>query len=205
MKPTRPFLRWIECSLLLGGVLALGYCAHAFLAAELFQAYENWRLEHVQTGKPAARGTGLDAATASPPRDHETSRAGHSVLGRLEIPRIHLSAIVLEGDDPRSLRLGAGHVPGTGLPGQPGNVAIAGHRDTFFQALRNIARNDTILLTTPDGSYRYVVEFAKVVRPDDTTVLVASAQPTLTLLTCYPFSYLGPAPNRFVVRAQQVR
>ena len=102
------------------------------------------------------------------------------------------------------LRLGAGHIAGTPLPGEPGNSGIAGHRDTFFRELKDIRSNDEIQLQTATGLFRYEVDWVKVVAPDDTSVLAPSTESALTLVTCYPFQFLGSAPQRFVVRAHKV-
>ncbi|MFN0121473.1 MAG: class D sortase [Blastocatellia bacterium] len=125
-------------------------------------------------------------------------------LGRIEIGRIGLSAMIEEGIDEETLRHAVGHIPGTPLAGQRGNVAFAGHRDTFFRGLRNIRRDDEITLTTLGGIYRYRVDSVKVVEPEETEVLNSGDDNVLTLVTCYPFSYAGPAPQRFIVRARQV-
>jgi sortase A len=124
------------------------------------------------------------------------------ILGRIEIPRIHLSAMVLEGVDSNTLRFGAGHVQGTALPGVKGNIAIAAHRDTFFRPLRNVRPNDTILLTTIAGVYHYKVERTEIVDPTDVQVLNRTKDSQLTLVTCYPFYYLGSAPKRFIVHTR---
>ena len=112
--------------------------------------------------------------------------------------------MVLEGTDSPTLRRAVGHIPGTALPWQPGDVAIAGHRDTFFRPLREICRGDNITLQTLQGSYHYRVEFTRVVDPRDTWVLSSSHGPTLTLITCYPFYFVGSAPKRFVVCATRI-
>jgi sortase A len=123
------------------------------------------------------------------------------LIGSLDIPRLGLSAIVIEGTSATSLRRAVGHITGTALPGQPGNVGISGHRDTFFRPLRNIRRNDIITLTTLFGEYRYRVVSTSIVRPDSVAELDPTRGEILTLVTCYPFYYVGPAPNRFIVRA----
>jgi len=112
--------------------------------------------------------------------------------------------MILEGVDHETLRRGVGHIPGTALPGEPGNIALAGHRDTFFRALRNIRKDDEITLETLDGSYRYRVDLIQIVAPDQTGVLDNSGEPTLTLVTCYPFSFVGAAPQRYIVRARRI-
>ena len=126
------------------------------------------------------------------------------LVASIEIPRLGISAVVAEGVDTLTLRRAVGHIPGTGLPGEPGNIVLAGHRDTFFRPLRNIERNDIVKLVTPLGEYRYRVVSTKVVSPSDTAVLSPSGNQVLTLVTCYPFYFVGPAPSRFVVRAERI-
>jgi len=126
------------------------------------------------------------------------------VLGLMDIPRLGLSVAVLQGTNSRMLRLGVGHIKGTPLPGELGNSGIAGHRDTFFRALEDVRRSDEIDFQTATGQFRYQVDWVKVVAPDDTSVLAPSTDAALTLVTCYPFYFVGPAPNRFVVRATRV-
>ena len=128
---------------------------------------------------------------------------GGSPLGRIEISTIGLAAMILEGTDDGTLRRAVGHIPGTALPGQEGNVAIAGHRDSFFRGLRNIHKDDEITLTTLNGFYRYRVDSTKVVEPEDIGVLDDSDVAILTLVTCYPFYFVGSAPQRFIVRAHR--
>jgi sortase A len=126
------------------------------------------------------------------------------LVGWLEIPRLRLSVMVREGSDTATLAKAAGHLPSTPLPGTLGNVAVAAHRDTFFRPLRNIKVNDRITFTTLQGTFEYQVESLRIVHPTDVSVLRASTEPTLTLVTCYPFYYVGSAPQRFIVRARQV-
>jgi sortase A len=97
-----------------------------------------------------------------------------------------------------------GHLSGTPLPGEDGNVVLAGHRDTFFRALKDIREDDVVRITTPRGRFEYVVEATAVVEPTRTDVLGATAQPSVTLVTCYPFYLVGDAPDRFVVRARLI-
>ena len=125
------------------------------------------------------------------------------VIGRIEIPRIHVSVMVLEGSDSRILRVGAGHVPGTALPGTVGNAGIAAHRDTFFRPVREIRPNDIITLTTFRGVFQYRVDGTEIVDPHNVQVLHRTQDAELTLVTCYPFYYVGSAPKRFIVHARQ--
>jgi sortase A len=130
--------------------------------------------------------------------------AAQSMIGRIELPRLHLSAVAREGVDDRTLDVAIGHVPGTALPGDPGNAAFAAHRDTFFRPLRRVQPGDVVTVTSPRGRYRYLVTSTRVVDPDDVSVLNPTTDVTLTLVTCYPFTYIGNAPYRFVVHAELV-
>jgi sortase A len=111
--------------------------------------------------------------------------------------------MVSEGVDRKTLRLAAGHIPSTALPGQSGNVCVAGHRDTFFRGLKDLRVKDEVRFATPGGEFTYVVESLTIVGPAEVSVLAPSLENVLTLVTCYPFSYIGPAPKRFIVRAAQ--
>ena len=180
------------------GVAALGYCAAVWTEARLYQATESRRFDRGLRAK-------LDSiATASPglPREAIVPEEG-GVVGRLEIPRIRVSVMVVEGVGSGDLELGAGHIPGTALPGESGNVGIAAHRDTFFRPLRSIRRDDTITVRTIAGAYCYCVVSTKVVTPEDVQVLYPTRRDSLTLVTCFPFDYVGSAPMRFIVRAER--
>ncbi len=127
------------------------------------------------------------------------------LVGRIEIPRIGVSAIVLEGVTSRTLRRGVGRIPGTARPvEETGNVGLAAHRDRHFRALKDIREKDVIELTTLDGKLRYEVEWTRIVKPTDTEVLAPSEEASLTLVTCYPFYYVGSAPKRFIVHARRI-
>ena len=126
-----------------------------------------------------------------------------SPIGMLEIPRLGLSSIVLEGDDAGALLVGVGHLSETPFPWRGGNSVFAAHRDTFFRPLAGIRRNDVIKFSTADAQFEYVVKEVKVVEPTDLAVLDATPSATLTLITCFPFDYVGPAPNRFIVKAER--
>jgi sortase A len=117
---------------------------------------------------------------------------------------VRLSATVLEGSDDRTLDRGAGHIEYTPLPGQPGNIGIAGHRDTTFRAVRHLRIGDPLELTTSDRVYRYEITKAFVVEPEDVYVLDPGERPMLTLVTCYPFEFIGHAPQRYIIQADLV-
>jgi sortase A len=130
--------------------------------------------------------------------------ADGALLGRIDIPRVGVSAVILEGAGERWLEQAAGHLPDTALPGTDGNAAIAGHRDSTFSNLSRIRLGDTVVVTTPAVTRLYRVDSLRLVKPDDTAVLAPTHTARLTLITCYPFHYIGPAPDRFVVQARAV-
>jgi sortase A len=137
---------------------------------------------------------------------HLVSPAAHtapdrSILGRIEIPTLNLSAAILPNDDPDSLRKGIGHIPKTALPGGLGTVGLAGHRDTFFRPLRTMSPHAEIDLVVPSGTYRYQVDSTEIVTPDRVDILATGIRPELILITCFPFDYIGAAPKRFIVHA----
>jgi sortase A len=191
-------LRWSRNIFLVAGVLILGYCGYVLLDAKLYQASE---LRHFQQQIKDLKPSISTEGRVLPVSFHSSKG---DALGEIELTRIGVTAMILEGTDERTLRRAVGHIPGTPLPGQPGNVGIAGHRDTFFRALRNVRQDDEITLMTLDGSYRYRVDSIKVVGPKDTQVLDNSDGDSLTLVTCFPFFFVGPAPRRFIVRAQRI-
>jgi sortase A len=122
-------------------------------------------------------------------------------LAVLRIPKIRLEVPVLPGTDDRTLDRAVGHIADTARPGTVGNAGIAGHRDGFFRGLKDITPGDAIELETVQGAEVYRVERAWVVYPQDISVLDQTSTPTVTLVTCYPFYFIGPAPQRFIVRA----
>jgi sortase A len=188
-----PVLRWSRNVFLIIGLLALSYVGFALLDARLYQAEQARRFERAlkETNLARAESPAIAVSEGSP-------------LGRVEISAVGLTVMVLEGTDEGTLRRAVGHIRGTPLPGQRGNVALAGHRDTFFRGLRKIRVNDEITLTTLSGSYRYRVDSTKVVKPEETEVLEDDGDDILTLVTCYPFNFVGSAPSRFIVRAHRV-
>jgi sortase A len=210
-----PWIRWSRRFCFVMGILALGYVGFTLLDARLYQADQSRRFQRElsRLKPPVVSDERLHAAPLSPaPAEESFIKAepitvagiSRTPLGRIEISTIGLTAMILEGTDARTLRRAVGHIPGTPLPGQQGNVAITGHRDTFFRPLRNIRKDDEIKLTTLSGSYRYWVDSIKVVEPEDTKVLDNSEDALLTLVTCYPFYFVGPAPKRFIVRAHRI-
>ena len=192
----RVVLRWLERALVIAGVLCATWVYVTWNDAALYQLYAKNEMDHI-----AARELPVDAWR---PPIAEPARPGESLIGVLTIPRVNLSVAVVEGDDDQALRIAAGHLPDTPLPWEEGNSALAGHRDTFFGPLQAVRGGDEISLATRRGTLRYRVVFMTIVGPDDLSVLGTSSDADLTLITCYPFGYLGPAPQRFVVQAERV-
>jgi sortase A len=170
----------------------LGYCAFVLADAWIFQNREDRHFEQALHQRLEAKS----------PQSLPAAFVG-GAIGRIEVPRLGISVFVIEGTSHTTLRRAVGHIAGTALPGNAGNVGISGHRDTYFRPLRNIRQGDIITLTTLLGEYRYRVVSTKIVDPSDVGVLDQSGDQILTLVTCYPFYFVGSAPNRFIVRAER--
>lgn len=196
-------LKWTQRVLFACAISLLGYCGIVLVDAWIFQKRESGNLERLLQQQRAANKDQPQTKSATPP-EAPPAIGPDGLIGRIEIPRLGLSAIVAEGTDKATLLRAVGHVPGTALPGQPGNAGLAGHRDTFFRPLRNILQNDIITLTTLGGDYSYRVVSTRVVRPTEVAVLHPTGNEILTLVTCHPFNFVGAAPNRFIVRAERV-
>ncbi len=188
----RLFLRWTRWFLFIAGALAVSYVALTLLHAKLYQKAAGNALKK-QIDAQEQRQASLPRAVA---------KEG-DLLGRIEIPRLGMTVAILEGTKSPTLRLGVGHIGGTALPGEPGNIGIAGHRDTYFRDLKDIRASDEIQIQTATGLSRYEVDWVRIVTPDDIGVLAPSAESAITLVTCYPFHYIGAAPKRFVVHAHR--
>jgi sortase A len=196
----RVSLRWLERALFITGLLFLGLWFKNDTSARTFQSTESVKLEAARvlaqfTGPLARRGT----AEAWLP-----AKLQSGVFGRIEIPRLGISALIAEGTGSEQLGRAVGHISTSAFPGQPGNCALAGHRDSFLRGLGTLRENDVIRIDTLQGTYTYEVEWGEVVEPHRVDVLDSTPAPALTLVTCYPFHAVGPAPERFVVRARLV-
>jgi sortase A len=191
-------LKLLERVLLVVAIACLGYYGYVSAETMLYQAQENRALDEL-----LLRDTPPPARTPADEVPARRSVTSGETVGRIEIPRLKVSAIIKAGTDARTLQLAVGHIPGTALPGEGGNIGLAAHRDTFFRRLRDIRSDDTITITTPEGVFTYRVQRTHVVEPEDVWVLDPTEQPALTLVTCYPFNFVGSAPQRFIVRAER--
>jgi sortase A len=199
-------LGWLSKLLLVAGLCALLAAGWALLGGKLYQATQK-RQQWVEPG-PA-----IPVATRQLPRATTGHRLLQSVLpkrdplaiGELEVPRLGLDVVIREGVDDDSLRKAVGHLPFSALPGEAGNFVLLGHRDTFFRPLRGIERGDTIRVRAAAGSFVYKVESIQVTEPDSPGAVEQTREPVITLITCFPFEYIGSAPRRFIVRARLQR
>jgi sortase A len=169
------------------GISLLAYVTYVAADAHAFQKHARSELA-VSAGRPVPARRAL--------------REG-DLLGEIHSARIGLRAVIVEGESDGILARGVGHIAGTATPGEPGNVGLAAHRDTFFRPLRNIRVGDVITVTAGGRETNYAVEWTVIVSPDVVTVLEPTDGRTLTLVTCHPFEYVGNAPNRFIVRARE--
>jgi sortase A len=184
-------------------VLLLGYCGFALGDAWNFQRRESGDFDRLlRDRRVASVGTPQPEPSIAP--KGAPAAATDGLIGRIEIPRLLFSAVVVEGTGKNTLRRAVEHIPGTALPGEAGNVGLAGHRDTFFRPLKDLKIKDEVQFSTLQGDFKYEVESLRVVDPDNVGVLAPSGENVLTLVTCYPFYYVGPAPKRWIVRAKQV-
>jgi sortase A len=185
--------RLLERALLLIGIVSAGWFVGSVTASRLDQAAGSRDLEREIA---AARSRRRRPASRVPP-----VAADGSIIGELSIPRLGLSAIAREGTGSSTLRVAIGHIPGTALPPASGNAGFAAHRDSFFHDLGRLRPNDEVRLRRPSGTFVYRVQWTLIAEPEATWVIGPASEESLTLVTCYPFHYVGPAPKRFVVRA----
>lgn len=183
---TRILLRWASFAFVLAGLIAMSYAGYAVVYSRAYQTIELRKFEH-------------NPGLAEP---HLLNFG--DVIGEIQIPRLGVKAVIVQGDAPELLDRAVGHIPQTALPGEWGNVALAGHRDRLFRPLRQIRQGDTILLVTSRGSFTYEVESTSVVPSTEVGVLQSSSTNELTLITCFPFDFVGHAPNRFIVRGRRI-
>jgi len=208
MRRSSKALEWL---LLAGGLLLIGVYVGARIHRSVLSRAEVERFkDQVLVSKelnagPEAVGKKPDFSLWSTKRikGYQDSLAAHfaPALALLRVPKIDLEVPILEGTDDLSLNRAVGHITGTPKPGESGNIGIAGHRDGFFRGLKDVSTGDTVEIVTPDSVTRYVVDEITVVSPTDVMVLAPRTQPSVTLVTCYPFYFIGSAPQRYIVRA----
>jgi sortase A len=229
---SRPLiLRLALAFLIILGLAGVGYYAYTLCDQYVYQAYENWAFDQQIAGRPGVTFADylrertpfafLIMKRAAAPKPNPAAQkpspvapalAEGALLGRVEISRLGLSAIVREGVGAHTLSTAVGHIPSTSLPGQNGNFAIAAHRDTLFRALKDIRTDDLVTFQSAAGSYTYRVAATRIVTPSDVSVLRSDGgglipenpDKLLTMITCYPFYYVGSAPKRFIVEARLV-
>lgn len=219
---------WLSIFFLVIGLAALAYYGYTLGDQHLYQAYENWAFNQEIAGRrvtfkdwvmqstPLGGWVGYQAPSPALPAVLARNAVAEGaavppvlnegdLLGRIEIPRLHLAAIVRQGVDQETLSRAVGHVPSTQAPGAVGNFAIAAHRDTLFRALKDIQLGDTVEFQSPRDKFDYQVISTQIVRPTDVSVLRPQGnQRLLTMITCYPFYFVGSAPKRFIVTARLV-
>jgi sortase A len=210
--------RWLERLLVLTAVLAFGTVGVALVQSEWDSisarlALSAARMPDALASLPAqteadswrttaAATESADEEAIEPAVETSEETGGRVLLGELEIARVQLSTLVFEVRDPAALRHAAGHVRGTSLPWQKGNTAVAGHRDSAFRLLRDVRPGDDIRFVTPRGTFEYRVTRAFAVYPKEVWVLDENAA-ALTLITCFPFRWLGTAPERWIIQASR--
>jgi sortase A len=204
------WLRKLERLLLIFGVLMVVLYAASRIDQTVLSSAELQRFKTQQPARADAHGAPLPGATPDFTlwaeqriKDYQESLAAHfpPAIAVLRIPKIHVEVPVLEGTDDLSLNRGVGHVANTAYPGEDGNIAIAGHRDGFFRGLKDIGLGDTLEMVTSGRTETYVIDRIAIVDPSDLSVLQPRAHASLTLITCYPFYFVGSAPKRYVVQA----
>ncbi len=201
----RAALRFAEGALALGGAACLLAYAVSCAQAQHTQAVQRARFDDALRAKLSREEPNHADWDAARVAKYQASLARPvEALGRLEIPSAGVSVMVLDGNDDTTLDRAVGRIPGTARPGEPGNVGIAGHRDGWFRGLRHVEPGDSLRLTTLDGTAHYEVTEVEIVAPSRVDVLESGDEPLLTLVTCYPFYFLGDAPQRYIVRARQV-
>ena len=188
-------LAWLNRALVVLGVVCLVFYSAATVSTWRYQRDAKAAVSQMIANPVAASGK---AAPVAP----RVLKKG-DLIGRVDIPRINLSAAIAEGDDDTTLGKAVGHLPDTPMPWhRRGNVAFAAHRDGLFRKLEHVRIGDLVHVVTIRGEFHYRVTNTQIVDPSELSVLKPTKTPTVTLITCYPFSFVGNAPRRFVVQAE---
>jgi sortase A len=210
-------LKRLEKGLLIVGLVLVGFAAITYVGGRIYSRMAVAKFHAEAQPRPSESSPAdaprrelksvfpVDYSLWSPKRikEYEATLAQHfdEPLALLRIDKIRLEVPVFEGTDDRILDRGVGRIEGTARIGESGNVGIAGHRDGFFRGLKDISMGDTMVLETATGTENYVIDSIKLVTPDDVSVLKSEPAPALTLVTCYPFYFIGSAPQRYIVHA----
>jgi sortase A len=194
---------WLTRALAAIGLVCLVFYSVVTVQAWRYQRAAKSRVEQmISIERPSIE---RSSAVAEYVPDVTKTIAIGEIIGRVDISRLRLSAAVAEGDDDKTLGNAVGHLPDTPLPWhRRGNVALAAHRDGLFRSLEGIRLNDDVRVVTSRGEFHYRVTKTHIVDPDDVWVIAPTDTPTITLITCYPFSFVGNAPRRFIVKAELV-
>jgi len=207
-------MRWLsklERLMLIAGLLMLGFyvgaCIHRLILSraevQTFNRERSTSADRLTGTGPVARAPDFSFWSQKRIRDYKESLTAHfsPTIAVLRVPKIHLEVPVLHGTDELTLNRGVGLIGGTARPGQDGNIGIAGHRDGFFRGLKDVGVGDLIEVMTQSETDTYVIDRIVIVEPNDVSVLTPRARPSVTLVTCYPFYFLGSAPQRYIVQA----
>jgi len=205
-------VRWVERIALTGGlgllaIVGVTRLERSITSQAALQAFADSNssasaaLDQNATQSLPGEGVQRPLEGAEPARVEEISIHPSAPIGVLEIPRVGLEVPVFNGTDAATLNRGVGRIAGTAWLGESGNIGIAGHRDTFFRGLKDVRKGDAIELKTREGTRRYVVDEVQIVTPENVGVLQRRPAPSVTLVTCYPFYFVGDAPKRYIVMA----
>lgn len=219
MRRKRSLLQMAAWLMFSASLMVLAYSTFQAIRAplEARQALRQWdELQRETEGSTASRAagenplspalagklrqTGGDGGSAAP----AGTAADGELLGEIAFPSLDQRYAIVEGTGNGPLKLGAGHVPGSPLPGEAGNSVLAGHRDTVFRSLGKLQAGDRIEVETTSGRFAYEVTGRRIVDEDDADAVQTSTEPLLTLITCYPFTYVGPAPERLLLTAKLI-
>jgi sortase A len=197
--------RTAEITAWMVGFVCLAVWTHGRFTAEVGRREAIGAFYHASPSPRFGSVPAPDQSLWSPQRvrawEQAQAQPASATLGILRIPRIRVEVPIFEGTDDRVLDRGAGHIEDTSIPGERGNSGIAGHRDGFFRPLKEVRAGDELEIETTGGTARYRVERTLVVDPEDVSVLDPTPTDAVTLVTCYPFYFVGSAPQRFIVRA----
>lgn len=200
-------MRWDRLLALAAVTVGVAYASYS--AVEYMQKLQVVQTATVQAEKAppssaASSSTGAEKAPSQPwivVEPTERPKTGEH-FADLFIPKLGASMPIIEGTHEDELAKGVGHYAGSVLPGEPDNVVLSGHRDTVFRKIGQLKKGDELRVQTKQGTFVYVITKTWITKPDDRAVIVPRGKPVLTLTTCYPFTYIGPAPERYIIESE---